>query len=830
MKNIDLKLDFEDILALDKVSDLIKEFSDKNPIKKYTIDYQKIKEKINQLKRLKDEDSDLKHNLFKSILRKLKSIIKREVHPEIFFIIGGHGGVIINDIGFSEFDSPQFAMNCLLQKMELALKTNMPYHIEIAMSCLEWLNKEYPEKISEFLRLFKLGKFEIINPTYSQPYNLIIGAESNIKQFEYGLNVLKQLGLDNNIYYCSECSLHPQIPQILKGFNINFGSLRTRLMGFCPTTNSGNINWIGLDNSKINTITNQYDVFNGEYWHGTFFQEIPNLLFQSISHPFKKYIIYSSIEDLILHLPYQEEIWRVSRFSDIFGKFISCSEFFQEIEKKSIYKFNRDDFGLLSTYLFVASELFLNNKNCETNIISAEIINCVLGLFNENSNDSLFNDLWKKFLLTQAHDNYSTPFIRPGDYSARQLSNKELNKLGLKDEEITISKLSIKLQKEIQNKCKDYFNKGLSKLAKNLGNRSKNTNNNAINFLIFNPTTYLKQDIFSIQLILKNPSEMSLIGDNKNIAFQYQNSTLKFIPEVPEMGFKIYSLIERNAKISEVDVKFFYKINILKDLKTIEINFKDKKICELKFQSKFDYSLSIESYYKDSIEEKFIIIGEINNKTFRIEITQYNGVNRLEFNLNSNSINEIVLIPKVKILKSFINYPFGIEETKRSNIQTLDFLWLKGENEDIIFMQKNSQKFKIDHDSFTIRNFITTKGRFEFAISITNNSNLHSILDYVNSFYYKFLGIKIDENFEFNKKSGLFLSINPSVSLINLWRRKNKSYLRIFNPSNKQNKIQFEGPLIGNQLKEIDFNYNEISSIKNNQLEIDPWKIRTFSF
>ena len=827
MKNINSKMDFEDILALDKVIDLIKDFSDKNPIKKYKINFKKIKEKVNELKSIKDKDIKSKYNLFKTILRKLKLIIKREFHPEIFFIIGGHGGVIINDIGFCEFDSPKFAINRLLEKMELAIKTNMPYHIEIAISCLEWLYKKYPEKISEFLRLFKLGRFEIINPTFSQPYSLIIGAESNIKQFEYGLNVLKQLGLDCTIYYCSESSLHPQIPQILKGFEIEFGSLRTRLIGLNPTTPSGNIDWIGLDDTKISTITEQSGVFNGEYWHGTFFREIPNLLFQSVSRPFMKYIVYSSIEDFIMPQPYQEEIWRLSKFSEIFGKFITCFEFFQKFEKDGEFKFSRDNFALADS-IFVSNKLFLKNKKCEISLLTAEILNCILGLFNETSNDSFFDDLWKKLLLTQAHDNYAVPFIRSGDYSAQQFSREELHKLEIKNDKISISELSFKLQKEIQNQCRDYSREALSKLAEKLGSKTEVIKNNDINFLIFNPTAIPRRDAFSIQLSLENPSKMTLIEDNEEIPFQYHNSTLKFMAEVPGIGFKIYSLTQQNAKISQPNTDYFYKLKILEDLKTIAIKYKDKNVCELKFQSKFDYNLSIKKHYKDNIEEKFILTGELDEKTFKIEIIQYNGVNRLEFNLDSNSLREIILIPKIEISKSFINYPFGIEETKRTNIQTLDFLWLKGKNEGIIFMQKNSQKFHIDRYNFKIRNFITSKGRFEFALSITNEDELHSTLNYANSFQFKLFGIQLNHNHKFEKKSMSFLTINQPVTLINLWRRKNNSYLRVFNPSDKQNNIQFEGALIRNQLREINFNYNEIGSKKNRIDKVNPWKIRTF--
>lgn len=709
--------------------------------------------------------------------------------------------------------------------MKLALETNMPYNIEVTTSCLEWLKNKNSEEISEFLRLFNLGKFELINPTYSQPYNLIIGPESNIKQFEYGFNVLKELGLNCKIYYCSECSLHPQIPQILKSFNIEQGSLRTRLLGNTPTNNSGNIDWIGLDGTVINALIDQSSVFNGEYWHGTFFREIPNLLFQAVARPFMKYIVYSSIEDFIMPQSYQDEIWRISKFSDIFGKFVSCSELFQLIERNGEFKYSRDDFSL-GDYIFLPTELFLNNKICESSIISAEIINCILGLFNENSNDSFFDELWKNLLLTQAHDNYAVPFTQTGDYSAKQLSKEEYSKLEFKGEKISISKLSLKIQKEIQNKCKEFINEKLLRLADHLGKTSEYINSIILNFLVFNPSVFSRRDIVSIPLELQDPSNINLI-DDEEVDFQYQNSTLNFIADVPPLGFRIYSLVKQSPSNSEKG-QFFYEITILEDYKTIEITFQNKKICELSFQSIFDYELSLEDYYKDNIEEINLIKGKFNDNAFEIKITQYNKVNRLEFILNSNFIKEIILKPTLKIRKSFINYPFGIEETKKSNIQTLDFLWLKGEREGILFMQKNSQKFIINRENFEIRNFVISKSEIEFAIVKTGEDDLKSITNYVNSFQFRLLGIEINNKYEFEKRKYSFLTIDPPISLINLWRRNNNFYLRLFNPRNKQENITLNGPLNKNQLEEINLNYKVIKIIKDGKIKIEPWKIKTF--
>ncbi len=819
---LDKPITIHDITALEKIIDLVKNFSDKNPIRKEKINYEQMRKELNQIKPAETFD----YKVFNKVLKRIRAIITQEVHSDLFLISGGHGGIIIEDKGFCEFDSPKFAIQRLLDKMNLALETSMPYNLEIAMSCLEWLNRHYPETIAEFKRLFQRGRFEIINPTYSQPYNLIIGPESNIKQFEYGLRVLKQLGLDCNLYYCSEVSLHPQIPQILKGFNLNFGSLRTRLLGIAPTTSSGHILWKGLDNTLIETITDQAGIFNGEYWHGTFFREIPNLLFQAVGRPFMEHIIYSSIEDFVMPLAYQAEIWRISRFLEVFGKFILCSELFQLTASDGEFQFSRDDFAL-GGYIFIPSDLFLHNKECETALICAEILNCILGFFSEESNDSLFEELWPKLLLTQAHDNYAVPFMRTGDYSAQQLSAEELKHIELPATKVAISEVSKQIQKEVQTRCRNFIDESLGKLAGHLGANSMDTSD-ATTFLIFNPTAIAKRDIVSIPVKLENPSRLTLMGNTGRLTFQYEDSTLKFIPEIPPLGYGLYSLSPQDTPHSEKKGTFFYTVELSVDSKGIEIKFNAMRVYELKFESSYDYKLSLTEHHKDSIEDKYIVRGKIQDKDFQLEIVQYEGVNRLEFLLESALLKAIILSPAIPVAKTLINYPFGIEETKRSNIQTLDFLWLAGEAKGIIFMIKNSQRFVINRANFTIRNLINPTGRFEFAIAITTEHAFDSVSGFYTAFQFKLVGIPIQGQANFLKRSDSFLSLTTPITLINLWRRQKQSFLRVFNPSNSEQSIGIKGVLLKHQLKEIDFNYNPARDSPNTQEKIGPWKIKTY--
>ena len=798
----------EDIKALNSIFDLFLTFINKFPIKKPRFNSDKFRGKLDDIEQKFHQNEKITRKEFVNQLNKLKSTIHKVVVPELLYIIGWHGGIIINDIGFCEFDNPSYSLDRLLKSIRLAIDNQMPYNLEVAVSCLEWLNERYPENFEEFLNLFKQGKCEIINPSYSQPYNLIIGPESNLKHFEYGLKNLRKIGLDSNMYYCSESSIHPQIPQILKGFSIKYASLRTRLLGVNPTANSPHIGWIGLDNTSLDAIVDQSGIFNGEYWHGTFFQELPNLLFQAVARPFMKKIVYSNLEDFINTMPYQEEVWRMSKFSNIFGKFLSFTEFFELTERDGDFKYIRDEFRL-SDHVFQSSKLFLYNKNSEILIIIAEILNGILSYYNQESKDALFEHLWEKLLPNQAHDCYVGPYIRSGDYSQTQLDMEELRNINLTKNPNTISELSIQIHKEIQDTCTSQMNGALLEIAKGILKEQINPEELPNTLFVFNPTPYSRRDIISFPLHQKNIHR-------------------KFIAEVPGFGYKIYSTSEEHNKIPKSKPLFFYEIKLLDDFKKIEVIYKENLVYELSFLPLIPYDLELKEKYRNDVEEKYIFIGNAKNQSFKVEIVQFSGINRLEIILETNSKNHVILTPKVNIQKSLINYPFGIEETRRRQIQTLDFVWLKGISEQIIYIQKNSQRFEINQENFELKNILYDKGRYEFAIVITDKRDSLSVLEFVNSYYFRLLGIGLNKQRDIYDEEQSFLSIEPPLPIVFLWRRNTGLYLRTYNPTNEEIDIKLNGILVGKQVKEVDFIFKEITSLKSNQTKIKPWKIKTF--
>ena len=272
---------------------------------------------------------------------------------------------------------------------------------------------------------------------------------------------------------------------------------------------------------------------------------------------------------------------------------------------------------------------------------------------------------------------------------------------------------------------------------------------------------------------------------------------------------------------------FLFDVRLLKDLKTIQIKFKNKIVYEIQFKSKIPYTLEINQKQSNDIEEITEIKGSMKSKKFNLQITQYNDINRLEFTLDSSILSEIVIIPKIQIEEALINYPFGIEKTKRTKIQSLDFLWLKGLKRGLIYIQKNSQKFIINQETFRISNLIPAKGRYEFCISITENQ---SPLFFVYTYYFRLIGHKFDKETNLISLNSSFLALNPPVPTVNLWQRENSIFLRLFNPSDDKIQVELKGDLIKHQIKETNFNLKEMASLSNKIIEMQPWKIKTLKF
>jgi alpha-mannosidase len=88
---------------------------------------------------------------------------------------------------------------------------------------LELLANDSPEVFQQLRGYANDGRVCFYNGTYAQPHLQTLSAESNLRQYQFGREVYRDLGLSPvKVYAHQEASVHDQVPQLLQAFGIPF--------------------------------------------------------------------------------------------------------------------------------------------------------------------------------------------------------------------------------------------------------------------------------------------------------------------------------------------------------------------------------------------------------------------------------------------------------------------------------------------------------------------------------------------------------------------------------------------------------------------------------
>jgi hypothetical protein len=187
--------------------------------------------------------------------------------PDIYLLHGIHGNILFPDAGYCEFDNPAKAWQHIQHWCDMVSRAkgnlqswqdSFPVGFEVGIASLEEMAKTYP-----VWPLLQASGVDIINPLYAEPYLRHCAEESTMRQFEMGLDILNNHELGARVFASSEHALHPQLPQLLKGFGINFVFATARLAGGAPTSYHPRVTWEGLDGTEIDAIAQQSGLLNG---------------------------------------------------------------------------------------------------------------------------------------------------------------------------------------------------------------------------------------------------------------------------------------------------------------------------------------------------------------------------------------------------------------------------------------------------------------------------------------------------------------------------------------------------------------------------------------
>ena len=270
---------------------------------------------------------------------------------------------------------------------------------------LQSITNEFPDILADMKRQFRKGSLDFVNGSYSQPHLQVLGSESNWRQFEYGLEIYKDLfGKKVDVYATQETGLHQQLPQILNKFDYKYqylpafphvlefvaGKVEFLCMNDFYQPISGNefVNAIGLDGSVIATHM-KAEASDERLWKRNYQLDL-----------------ISGIK-LMSFIPDLEEIDRKSfdKYHALFD-FVNLKDALDERNKKAPPKVT----ARINSYWSYAEgvwaeELLRRNKTAEEFAVLAEELNSMgrlAGLNIDRSTDIKEN--WKTILKSQHHD------------------------------------------------------------------------------------------------------------------------------------------------------------------------------------------------------------------------------------------------------------------------------------------------------------------------------------------------------------------------------------------------------------------------------------------
>ena len=408
---------------------------------------------------------------------------------------------------------------------------------------MEDMARDFPEVIEEMKRWARKGRIAFIGGTYSQPHLHVFGPESNIRQFEYGLEVFKRLfNFKITSYARQETGLHAQLPQILNAFGYRFAVVPAFYWSLRFIDGPSFPEIIG--NSHFQSFV-QGEEFT--YWQGLDKNSIPLYLKSSSAHveeDEQRDLFHSPI--LCIDFPDLQEVseswYREKRKR---GGFYLVDEALKEqLEKHP--PTSRAKLYAYWSYIegMWAEVLCRKNKEAEIKAVQAEAMVAMAHLVGERIEaQEKIDKIWKNILTSQHHDVY---WIEVTDLKKKAL--RWLSEAVRVSEEI-IEEAESKIAKKI------YTGKEGGKVL-----------------VVFNTLPKERKGIVRI----KTEDNVRIVNDeDKELPTQRIGGEINFVDTLPSFGYKVYRLRkEENQGLVDTkkecleDLEFenqYYKVRIRED-------------------------------------------------------------------------------------------------------------------------------------------------------------------------------------------------------------------------------------------------------------------------
>lgn len=308
---------------------------------------------------------------------------------------------------------------CVDDMLHLIAETGAKGNVNFDGIGYEKMAAECPEALARLRDAVRAGDVEPVGCSYGQPYGLFHGAESNIRQFTYGVRaVLRHLGLRPRTFWEEEFYFYPQLPQILRGCGFTGACLFFQWTWHTPempTERCSLVQWEGIDGTRIPTLPR--NDLNVHQWPEDFDGLLESDLIRKLDAPaIVQWLELMPTRDWMcrgeLILPRLRELMSDERF-DIRPR--TCAELIAELGADGdspVRRYTMDDVWHGMTLGKNADRHPRLSRGCERWIQLAESTSALAGLFGRPyaSWDVYpsweIDEAWRELLSAQHHDNH----------------------------------------------------------------------------------------------------------------------------------------------------------------------------------------------------------------------------------------------------------------------------------------------------------------------------------------------------------------------------------------------------------------------------------------
>ena len=253
---------------------------------------------------------------------------KRLVPVPVYIMVMPHGGILFENEGYAEYDSPELAARALNLFLDWQERFGFHFAPDIGAGTLEEFAKSYPKTIQRFRQAWEKGAVEFVNGSYAQPYSQLWDLWDQEKQFEIGLKTFDELfGRHPKVYASQEIAIHPAMPDLLKKYGFDYAVHRSQNLGLAPIDAAALIEWRSPAGAGVRTLPAH--PLRSERRGGEIWRHFPVLL-TSERNKGLPFIALTSLMDQTFIDIYNEEILRANHYASVWGEFVTPSEFFEK--------------------------------------------------------------------------------------------------------------------------------------------------------------------------------------------------------------------------------------------------------------------------------------------------------------------------------------------------------------------------------------------------------------------------------------------------------------------------------------------------------------------